>query len=114
MIPYPDHKTEFEIQSDVYQFLLSEGFNVRGEISERKNIRLLSGNKRGQRTCRFDIVVFDKNNKPICIIEIKRSVKKKLPSEYKQYAKYSLYNIPVIFFWRDSLLDDLYQDLLNM
>lgn len=55
--------TEFEIQSHLYQTLLNMGYKARGEILS------MCG------SCKFDVVVFDNDEKPIRIIEVKKHKK---------------------------------------
>ncbi len=98
-IVYPSHSSEFEIQSFVYQSLMSLGHDVRGEV------RTTNGKSR------FDLVVFvDKH--PVLIIEIKKftaeesqlrspkkgratRVRKQLRTRVVQDKKYREYELPV-------------------
>ena len=83
-IPYPKRKSEFEIQAQLYYELKKNRINVRGEV-KAKNSRL-------------DLVVYDKDDNPKCIIEVKaRARLRKQPRQYKQIIKYEeLFGLPII------------------
>ena len=114
MIPYPEKRTEFEVQSDMYQNLKSLGLNVRGEITESKNISKLSNNKKGFKKCRFDIVVFNSENVAVLIIEVKRGVESNSNfTESRQYRKYKMYNLPLLYCWSDTKHISLYDKIVK-
>ncbi len=116
MIPYLTKRTEFEIQSDAYQYLRERGLNVRGEITERINIRKLSRGIKGMRQCRFDIVVYDSFNKAVCIIEVKDASEKSQPNlrKNRQFRKYSLYKLPLLYCWEETAPKDLYNNFISL
>jgi len=62
--------TEFEVQSDCYQYLKQKYPIVRGEVKVQFE-REFKGMRR-QRGARYDIVVCDSNLVPLFIIEVKR------------------------------------------
>lgn len=62
--------TEFEVQSDCYQYLKQKYPIVRGEIKLQFK-REIKGMRR-PRGARYDIVVCDKESIPMFIIEVKR------------------------------------------
>lgn len=59
MIKCPKNPTEFEIQAYLYQELRSLGYNVRGEVPDKRS--------------RYDLVVFRGQRDPIQILEVKKS-----------------------------------------
>ncbi len=94
IIGYPLEHTEFEIQAYLYVRLRDMGFNVRGEVrfSDKSEVK-------GRRQCRFDIVIYDKHNKPIEIIEVKSA---KNPERVncettRQAIKYKMFNMPLTY-----------------
>jgi len=85
VINYPKRQSEFEVQSHLYEILKSMGLNVRGEVKFEH--------------CLFDLVIYDSENKPICIIEVKKRKEGYSIDRYKktkQYAKYTQYGVPLI------------------
>jgi len=83
--------SEFEIQAYLYEHLRRSGLHVRGELKSKCG------------TCRFDLVVFDAENRPSLIIEVKAD-KPIGPTEdkkiergirKKQVARYRKFSIPV-------------------
>jgi len=86
LIKYPKERTEFELQSELYQFLLGSGYDVRGEIKDKQP---------GIRGARFDIVVY-KNKQAVAILEIKDHVNKKYGTKISTvYGKYMHYGLPI-------------------
>lgn len=82
-VPYPERRpSEFEVQAKLYNKLLNKGFIVKGEVKAYK--------------ARFDLVVYDKNYKAICIIETKSWKKKRYVTPTKQLKKYRKFGVPVI------------------
>lgn len=82
---YPDNRiSEFEIQSDLYQELKQQGFDVRGEVKAKQS--------------RLDIVVFNEQKKAVCIVEVKSQKKERTTQrKYKRVAKYEeLFKLPVL------------------
>lgn len=55
--------TEFEIQAELFYRLKALGYKVRGEIGVTKP---------DKRNCRFDLVIFDNDENPALIIEVKK------------------------------------------
>lgn len=80
-IIYGETPSEFEIQSYVYQQLKELKYNVRCCVTTTV------------KTDVFDIVIFDGNNTPLYILEIKKRNNPKLNS--KQLERYAKYGIPV-------------------
>lgn len=68
IIPYKEKPSEFEIQAYLYIEIKKLGFNIRGNVpNSRKRVRGY------ERRMIFDLVIFDKENKPQIIIEVKDS-----------------------------------------
>jgi len=91
VINYPKRQSEFEVQSHLYEALKAVGLNVRGEVKHEH--------------CRFDLVIYDKENNPICIIEVKGRGKENYMERFKhtkRYSKYSSYNVPILVCRNDS------------
>ena len=84
LIPLPKRESEFELQSMMFSILKSQGYTVRGEVKAYKS--------------RLDLVVYSKDNKAKCIIEVKaRARLRKTYRKYKQVTKYeTLFKMPVI------------------
>ena len=93
-IPYPKRKSEFEIQAQLYYELKKNRINVRGEVKAHKS--------------RLDLVVYDKDDKPQCIIEVKaRARLRKQPRKYKQIIKYEeLFGLPIIICLNKTQVSD--------
>lgn len=89
VIRYPFHRSEFELQSDLYQRLKRDGMDVRGEVPSRYS---------GAKSC-FDLVVF-LNRHAVCLIEVKDSPHDLvvIKRHTRQARKYSLYDIPLFYF----------------
>ena len=101
-IKYAKRKSEFEIQSDLYQLLKTNGYNVRGEVS------CFASENRVTKKMRFDLVVFDKDNAPLLIIEVKRAMFFNYShKEKRQQTKYENTNIPVLYAFSDYCLSDI-------
>lgn len=86
LIPANAPASEFEVQSYLYSSLLALGWKVRGELKTRC------------RSCRFDLVVFDDQNKPVRIIEVKRRksrINAAKRGDRRQAARYREFGIPV-------------------
>lgn len=81
-ISYPKRHSEFEIQALLFSALQLLGYDVRGEVKSSP--------------CRFDLVIF-RNKEAICIIEVKKWIKKKTPSKTKQYDRYMSYGLPLVY-----------------
>ena len=83
MIPFPKKVSEFEVQAQLYQELIIRGFCVRGEVKHEKS--------------RFDLVIYNKDEEAICIIEVKNYKRNKKPNvKTKQIRKYLQYDLPVL------------------
>lgn len=84
-IYYPENRiSEFEIQAELYNELKQQGLNVRGEVKAKQS--------------RLDIVVFNEQNKAVCIIEVKSQKKERATQrKYKRVQKYEdLFKLPVL------------------
>ena len=93
-IPFPERQSEFELQSLVYGILKKEDINVRGEVKAYRS--------------RLDIVVYNKQNKAKCIVEVKsrKKVRERI-TKYKQVQKYEgLFKLPVIVCVHPSQIQD--------
>jgi hypothetical protein len=99
--------TEFEVQAFLYSAIKQIGLNVRGE--------LVHFDKKTRQKCRFDLVIFDENNKAKVIIEVKSApIKHKTRLEdTRQYQKYTSFGCRVVFVYG---MDDAvnYVDSLNI
>lgn len=92
-ISYPSKRTlsEFEIQATLYNKLKLLRYDVRGEVTIK-----IRGAKKGFRQCRFDLIVFNLDKQPICIIEVKNNGK--IPSrDGRQFLKYSAFGLPLLY-----------------
>jgi type I site-specific restriction endonuclease len=107
IIDYPknNYKSEFEIQSDIYQKLKSLGFDVRGEVRWRDK-----SYSSGFKQCSFDLVIF-KDKKAIAIIEVKNNKKKIINKKSRQFIKYSQFNIPLFYSFSLNDVDDIINKL---
>lgn len=101
-IAYPNKPTEFEIHAELYVFLKAMGYNVRGEINHTitTDIRQRCGYKKS----RFDLVVFDDKNEAKIIIEVKDGPAHDVSST-RQYTKYSMHNLPLLYHFVDTTND---------
>lgn len=77
ILKYPSIKSEFEVHSDLFQYLKSRGLDVRGEV------KLKNPDGRG---ARFDIVVYD-NKEAVCVIEVKNGIRRR-----RHHGKIDHYN----------------------
>ena len=92
IIKYPTRQAEFEIQALLYIALKREGLNVRGEVKAYKS--------------RLDLVIFNDDNKAICIIEVKSNQRPK-QRKYKRVTKYEeLFHLPVLICMHKSQIND--------
>lgn len=94
VIQFPEMESEFEVQAFLYSKLIDLGYAVRGEVQVLGNFGL----RKTKASCRFDLIVFEKQQ-PILILEIKaRKVKHKTCVEdTRQSQKYRTFGIPVWF-----------------
>lgn len=111
-IPYPDHKSEFEIHAAIYMTLLQAGINVRGEVQ----LYDCFGLHKTKASCRFDLVVFDGLNNPKLILEIKSHVvKHKHGAENtRQFFKYGTFGVPVWFVYGMDDIEQIVHDVKNI
>lgn len=89
---YNRHKSEAEIQADVYAHLILHGLDPKLEV-----VGYIPNEKyrNGKQKCLFDIVVFwPLNHKPICIIECKKGLGVRADSY--QIHKYKMFGLPVL------------------
>jgi hypothetical protein len=82
-IPYPSRLSEHEVQTRLFNELISLGIDARCQVSSADG------------KCLFDIVVF-KDRLPILIIEVKRSFALLGGRKGNQIHKYRQYGIKVI------------------
>lgn len=80
VIPYPLHRSEFEIQAELFFELRRLGYDVRGEVVTR------------QRKNRFDIVIYH-GKCPVAIIEVKPD--KIRDSHARQMDRYMEFGVQV-------------------
>jgi glutaredoxin len=80
VIQSPSYETEFEVQAFLYSSLKLLGWHVRGELATIC------------KSCRFDLVVFDRDGKPFRVIEVK---KRTALEASKQAARYAEFGVPV-------------------
>ena len=100
MINYPKSLSEFEIHAKVYNILLLNNVNVRGEVK--------------QNDCRFDLVVFNNNNEAVAIIECKSWKRKRKSTQTKQLAKYLQYGLPVYVIGKESRIEQLIKKIVYL
>jgi hypothetical protein len=74
-IRYPAAASEFEIQAAIYAGLKELAYDIRGEVAEGD--------------CRFDLVVYLEDRKPVRIIEVKKYRPNEGPKEHRNRAKQS-------------------------
>ena len=96
--------TEFEIQAYLYNELLKRGYEVRWEIVDTSISKEL-WNKKWFRQSRFDLVIFKEWVAKI-IIEVKKPWKK-FTLNTRQYSKYKLYWLPIMYFNEYEQLDEI-------
>lgn len=98
-ISYPKKQSEFEIHSRLFQKLLDNGFDAKGEV-----IHINSSAPKGFRKCRFDIVIFE-NKIATKIIEVKNHVKTNFDT--RQDKKYSAFGIELIYCTSIEAVEDV-------
>lgn len=87
-----DRQGEFGIQAFLYVAIMTLGYRIKGEVQSTK---IFSDNK--IKNCRFDLVVFDNDWKPLEIIETKDPTYSIPFANSVQYRRYSSYGVPVRF-----------------
>jgi hypothetical protein len=91
LIAYPDKISEREVEAELFMKLKCLGYNIRYG---------LRGSVGGRRT-KFDMVIFNKDNQPKFLVEVKSSnyceeyVKNKF-EDSKRKQKYDKFNIPTL------------------
>jgi hypothetical protein len=88
----PRRRSEAEIQAELWCTLLEYGMNARLEVPQYDSPKMRSGD----RSARFDIVIYRKNLIPI-IIEVKKKKPRKPVKELSQFKRYSKYNAELLF-----------------
>jgi hypothetical protein len=95
-IQYPRHRSEAEVQAEIYHAFKNAGYNPRLEVPGSwvnpagRTIRV-----------RFDVVVFTMDKRPLCVIECKKTVN---PSHRQgQLAAYMQFGVPVYMGWENNL-----------
>ena len=108
-IEYPGLPSEFEVQAEVYSFLKSNGYDIRGEI----HVGNPDPHKRGGR---LDLVVFanlcGNDHRPVIAIEVKDDVRKmpnQAPKKLEYYA--AITNVKQIAFYRNDDIHTLKQQI---
>lgn len=96
-IDWPIFESEFEVQAELYFKLRSSGLKVRGSVFGYGEEEITGGF-----TCWLDLVVFSKDQKPLCIIECKTQKKDKgngtvmfSRCNTRQYRRYKSFGLPV-------------------
>lgn len=99
--------SEFEIQARLYNKLREEGFNVRGELNAKLS---------HDRNCRLDLVVYDYNNNPVCIIEVKSWAKPRSIRRYsnKQLKRYRKLGYPVLLCCHKNMMSAVIQEVKDI
>jgi hypothetical protein len=101
-IPYHAHKSEFEVQAELYQALKNIGRDVRGEV---KTTYQAKGKGERAALCRFDLVVYE-DKTAVHIFEVKRHATrhKNGVEATRQSQRYRTYGLPVTYVYG---LDDI-------
>ena len=108
-IEYPIFISEFDTQAELCSRLKGLGYDVRGEV------RLTDiSQQKGYREFRFDLVVFKEKEAKI-IIEVKRNSKKEgFNYNTRQFKKYSLFNIPLIYCFGIEDIEDTIKKIASL
>jgi hypothetical protein len=105
IIEYPKHISEFDTQAKLYSVLKEKGFDVFGELVIRD-----SNGKKGYKQFRFDLVVFE-NKIAKYIIEVKTDGTPEINKKHRQYKKYSLFNLPIIYCYGDKDIEKVVREV---
>jgi len=97
-VAFPEKWAEFEIQACALWILRRRYPNTRGEVVCKTGTK----NRRG---ARFDLVVFDENEQPLLIIEVKNSGDGTKPSKCSHYEE--LTGLPSIHIWTMEQAKDI-------
>ena len=103
VVPFPKYKSEFEVQSDLFERLKVLGFNVRGEVKYEVQ---------GHRGMRFDLVVYNSDNIAELVIEVKNGPSGKKPTKQSYYRQMSC--LPVVVFFEDSEISSVINELKRL
>lgn len=77
-IRYPQYPSEFEVQAYLYCQLRMLGYDARAEVTNYDG------------DCRFDIVVFSSDHRPVRIIEVKNCLKNYRSIQLERYRQYGI------------------------
>ena len=77
-IPYPKTFTEFDIQAWLYVKLHRLGYDIHGEVICRRPY------------ARFDLVIFDADQQPALLIEVKRNAARRTPRQDERSLEFGL------------------------
>jgi hypothetical protein len=102
-INYPNKNSEFDIQSKICNYIIKKGYDIKWEITIRN-----CSNIKGQRQCRFDLVVF-KDKIAKLIIEVKNWNWK---ISKRQILKYSKFWIHIVCYNEKTTSKIIDNDLL--
>jgi hypothetical protein len=108
-IKKPKNYSEFEVQATLYAILkFNHKIDVRGEVSYKmpRAGELKVGNSR------FDLVVF-KNDKAICIIEVKNGKKVWENLNTRQHKKYSRFGLKLVYCMNMSFVKQVAKEVLE-
>jgi hypothetical protein len=99
-IPYPKRHSEFEVQAWLYMALREAGYDARGEVKTFFQPKDKKARKKAL-FCRFDVVVYDEEQKAISVLEVKADkVKHQNGAEgTRQGQRYRVYGVPVTFIY---------------
>lgn len=99
-IQYPQKLSEFEVQSELYQLLISEGIDCRGHVESR--VRINGACCRVQ----FDLVVFV-NKQAVVVIECKNRLESSDHLGARQRSRYGEFGIPVLVCDGREMIDEV-------
>jgi len=104
----PRRKSEAEIQAMLWMALCERGYNTRLEVPQyEKKCRV------GDRSARFDLVVYRENLIPI-IIEVKKKKRRTPVEESEQFKRYSKYNAELIFCVGEDEISKTLQKVIDL
>jgi hypothetical protein len=108
-IAKPKSYSEFEVQATLYAILkFNHKIDVRGEVS----YKMPTYGELKASSSRFDLVIF-KNDKAICIIEVKNGKKEKQNTTTRQFKKYSQFGIKLVYCMNMNFVKQVAQEVLD-
>ena len=108
-IKKPKKYSEFEVQATLYAILkFNYKIDVRGEVPYKmqsfKELKISSS--------RFDLVIF-KNDKAMCIIEVKNGQRAKANTNTRQHKKYSQFGLKLVYCMNMTFVKNVVEEVLE-